>query len=175
MQKKTRIAGKNTCQMQSKRTAMAGKTNSNCTQKYLLSHRKWREEDIEQFNKGSQMMQRLIWLNSLLLSKCGNRRCPTITPSPATMPRSLRTECSAETWIVHIGLTGTGDRTAYFKMLPKHCPRRRRSFSLAPKHRTLHRVRRTSGGCRNSNVFHLSLLHNIRNADATTSSIITCW
>ena len=130
---------------------------------------------MKQLNKGNQILRISIWLNLFLLWKNENRRCPTITPTHATRPRSLTIECSTETWIVHIGDTGTVDRTAYLKMLPRDSFRRRRSVSLAPSHLTLHGVQWTSSGLRNSNVFYVALLNKIQNLDATTSSRCTCW
>ena len=77
-------------------------------------------------------MQNFMPSNIFLLYKIAIRRSPTITPSPAMTPRSLTVECSTKTWIVHIGLTGTGDKTAHFKLFPRHLPRQRRSFPLLP-------------------------------------------
>ena len=70
---------------------------------------------------------------------------------------------------------GTGDRTDYFKMLLRQWPRWHRCLPFAPDHRAFYRVWRTSIRLRNSNVFHPSLLNNIRNSDATTTSRSTRW
>ena len=111
--------------------------------------------------------------SSFLHCKIESRRSPTITPTPAMRPGSLKNECSTETWIVHIGLTRTGDRTDHFKILPRHS-RQRTNFLFAPDQRTLHRAPQTSSGLRNNNVLYLSLLHNRRNSDNTTTSRNTC-
>ena len=129
---------------------------------------------MEQFNKGSQMMQSFMQSSLFILYKIEKRKSPTIKPTPAMRPRILTIECSIETWIVRIGLMGTANRTDHFKLLPGLFPRQRRSFSFGPNHRTLHRARQTNSGLLNCDVLYLSLLHNIGSSDATTSSRCTC-
>ena len=60
-------------------------------------------------------------------------------------------------------------------MFPRHWPRWHRCLLFAPDHRTVHRAWQTSSMLRNAKVFHLSLLHDNWNADATTSNRCTPW
>ena len=82
---------------------------------------------MEQFKKRCQMMQSFMRSSLFLLCKIENRSSPTITPTPAMRPRSPTIKCSAETWIVRIGLKRTADRTDDFKIFPSHLPRQCRS------------------------------------------------